>query len=114
MIAAAAGGLVGVTLWFNRPEGQGSRPTAVLVALSCLVVLCLSFGLGLIEATSVANGLHVGLHLLAAAFALVALRILPQLRCRIASGVADVAHNTALARSDRSYPAGIRAAPRTV
>ena len=75
LIAAAAGGLVGVTLWFNRPEGQGSRPTAVLVALSCLVVLCLSFGLGLIEATSVANGLHVGLHLLAAAFALVALRI---------------------------------------
>jgi hypothetical protein len=75
LTAAAVGGLVGVTLWFKHPAGQGRRPTAVLVALSCLVVLCLSFGLGLIEATSVANGLHVGLHLLAAAFALAALRI---------------------------------------
>jgi len=75
LTAAAAGGLVGVTLWFKRPADQGRRPTAVLVALSGLVVLCLSFGLGLMEAASVTNGLHVGLHLLATAFALVALRI---------------------------------------
>jgi rRNA maturation endonuclease Nob1 len=75
LTAAAAGGLVGATLWFKRPAAQGRRPTAVLVALSCLVVLSLSVGLGLIEAAGAANGLHVGLHLLTAAFALVALRI---------------------------------------
>ena len=75
LTAAAAGGLVGMTLWFNRPAGQVRRPSVVLLALSCLVVLCLSLGLGLIEMSSVTNGLHVGLHLLIAAFALVALRI---------------------------------------
>jgi hypothetical protein len=79
LTAAAAGGLVGVTLWFNRPADSGRRPTTLLVALSCLALLCLSLGLGLIEATSVANGLHLGLHLLAAAFALVALRVGVQL-----------------------------------
>jgi hypothetical protein len=75
LTAAAAGGLVGMTLWFNRPEDQGRRPSVVLVALSCLVVLCLSLGLGLTEIASVTNVIHVGLHLLIAAFALVALRI---------------------------------------
>jgi hypothetical protein len=75
LTAAAAGGLVGATLWFKRAADQGRRPCVVLVALSCVVVLGLSFGLGLIETASVANGLHVGLHLLVTALALVALRI---------------------------------------
>jgi hypothetical protein len=75
LTAAAAGGLVGVTLWFKRPADKGRRPSAVLVALSCVVVLCLSLGLGLIESASFANGLHLGLHLLLTAVALVALRL---------------------------------------
>jgi hypothetical protein len=75
LTAAAAGGLVGVTLWFKHPADTGRRPLAVLVALSCVVMLCLSLGLGLIEAASFANGLHLGLYLLTTAVALVALRL---------------------------------------
>jgi hypothetical protein len=75
LAAAAAGGLVGATLWFHRPKGQGRRPWTLLVALSCLVVLGLSVGLAAIEVASATNGLHVGLHLLTAALTLVALRI---------------------------------------
>jgi hypothetical protein len=75
LTAAAVGGLVGVTLWFNGRADQGRRPSVVLVALSCLVVLSLSLGLGLIEAAPFTSGLHVGLHLIAAVFALVSLRI---------------------------------------
>ncbi|WP_232425705.1 zinc ribbon domain-containing protein [Mycobacterium sp. JS623] len=75
LTAAAAGGLVGANLWFHRAKGQDSRPWMPLVALSCLVVLGLSAGLAVIELASATNGLHVGLHLLTAAFTLVALRI---------------------------------------
>lgn len=75
LTAAAAGGLVGATLWFNRPVDQGRRAWAVLVGLSCLVVLGLSVGLASMELVSATNGLHTGLHLLTAAFTLVALRI---------------------------------------
>jgi hypothetical protein len=75
LTAAAAGGLVGVALWFTRPAGMDRRPAVVLLILSFLVVLGLCLGLGLMEAAPIANGLHFGLHIIAAVLALLALRI---------------------------------------
>jgi hypothetical protein len=75
LTAAAAGGLVGVALWFTRPGDRDRRPAVVLLVTSLLVVLGLYVALGLIEVASFTNGLHVGLHLLVTVFALLALRI---------------------------------------
>jgi hypothetical protein len=73
--AAAAGGLVGVSLWFARPAGMDRRPAAMLLVASFAVVLGLCVALGLMEAAPIANGLRFGLHLLVAIIALLALRI---------------------------------------
>ncbi len=75
LTAAALGGLVGVALWFSRPADQRRRPAVVLLVASFLVVLGLYVGLGLMEVASITNGLHFGLHLLFAVFALLALRV---------------------------------------
>jgi hypothetical protein len=75
LTAAAAGGLVGVALWFRRPAGMDRRPEFALLAASCLVVLSLCVALGLSETASFANGLHFGLHVVVAVVALLALRI---------------------------------------
>jgi hypothetical protein len=66
IMALAAGGLVGTALWLTR--------TRVLVA-SVLAVVVLFAGLGLLEAAPIPDGLQLGLHLVFAAFALLALRI---------------------------------------
>jgi hypothetical protein len=75
LTAAATGGLVGVALWFTRPAGSDRRPGVVLVVSSVLVVLGLCVAVGLMEAAPLSNGLHFGVHLLIAGFALLALRI---------------------------------------
>jgi hypothetical protein len=75
LTAAAAGGLVGVAMWFNRPAGMDRRPAVVLLVSSFLVVLGLFVGLGLMEVAPFANGLHFGVHVLAAVVALLALRV---------------------------------------
>ncbi|HYR14983.1 MAG TPA: zinc ribbon domain-containing protein, partial [Mycobacterium sp.] len=75
LTAAAAGGLVGVALWFTRPAGMDRRPAVVLLVSSFVVVLGLCIALGLTEVAAFTNGLHFGLHLLIAVFALLALRI---------------------------------------
>ncbi len=75
LTAAAAGGLVGVALWFNRPAGMDRKPAILLTALSFLVVLGLCVVLGVLEASAFANGFHFGLHLIVAVLALLALRI---------------------------------------
>jgi hypothetical protein len=75
LTAAAAGGLVGVALWFTRPADNNRRPAIVLLASSLLVVLGLYIALGLTDVASFANGLHFGWHLFVAVFALLALRI---------------------------------------
>jgi hypothetical protein len=66
IMALAAGGLVGTALWLNR--------TPVLLA-SVLAVVVLYAGLGLLEAFPIPDGLQLGLHLVFAALALLALRI---------------------------------------
>jgi RsiW-degrading membrane proteinase PrsW (M82 family) len=66
IMALAAGGLVGTALWLTR--------TRVLIA-SVLAVVVLFAGLGLLEAAPIPDGLQLGLHLVFAAFALLALRI---------------------------------------
>jgi len=75
LTAAAAGGLVGVALWFTRPADKGRRPAIVLLASSLLVVLGLYVAIGLMEVASLPNGFHFGWQLLVAGFALLALRI---------------------------------------
>jgi hypothetical protein len=75
LTAAAAGGLVGVALWFTRPADNNRRPAIVLLASSLLVVLGLYVARGLMEVASLAYILHFGWHLLLAGFALLALRI---------------------------------------
>ncbi|MDT5067158.1 MAG: hypothetical protein QOK02_3313 [Mycobacterium sp.] len=66
VMALAAGGLIGTALWFNR--------TRVLV-LSIAAVVVLFAGLGLLEASPIPDGLQLGLHLVFALLALLALRI---------------------------------------
>jgi hypothetical protein len=75
LTAAALGGLAGVALWFARPADNARRPAVVLLVASFLVVLGVCIGLGLLGATSFANGLHFGLSLLASVVSLLALRI---------------------------------------
>jgi hypothetical protein len=66
VMALAVGGLVGTALWLSR--------TPVLIA-SVLAVVVLYTGLGLAELAPIPHVLHVGVHLLCAALALLALRI---------------------------------------
>jgi hypothetical protein len=75
LTAAAAGGLVGVAVWFTRPTGMDRRPMVVLLVSSFTVVLGLCVALGCSELVSLTYGVHFGLHMLVAGFALVALRI---------------------------------------
>jgi hypothetical protein len=75
LTAAALGGLVGVSLWFTRPADEHRRPAVVMLAASFLVALGLFLVLGFMEVASLTNGLHLGLHLLVAVFALLAARI---------------------------------------
>ena len=74
-IAAAAGGLVGVALWFTKPGARraGSlRPTALAAAVLAMVVLYA--GLGCVEVLPLVDDLQLALHLLAAAVMLLVLR----------------------------------------
>jgi hypothetical protein len=66
VMALAVGGLVGTALWLSR--------TRMLVA-SVLTVVVLYAVLGLAEAAPIPHAVHVALHLLVAALALLALRI---------------------------------------
>jgi hypothetical protein len=75
LTAAAAGGLTGVALWFNR-RGQSQRgplQRAVIGALAVVVVIYAV--LGVVDVASLAPVVQLGLHLIVAAVALVALRI---------------------------------------
>ena len=66
LTAAAMGGLVGAALWWGR---------STLIASSVLVTLAIYATLGWMEVTPVFQGLHFGVHVLIAVFALLTLRI---------------------------------------
>ena len=75
LTAAAAGGLAGVALWFARANAKRRRAAVMLIVSSLLVVVVLYGALGTLEVAGIANGLHLGLYLLVAVIALLALRI---------------------------------------
>jgi hypothetical protein len=66
VMALAAGGLFGAALWFARRS---------MLLASVLAVVALYAGLGVLDAFPISDGLHMGLHLVFAALALLALRI---------------------------------------
>ena len=75
LTAAAAGGLVGLALWFHRRGAaqRGPLRRAVLAALAVVIVI---YGaLGLVDVASFTPAVQLGLHLIFAAIAVVALRI---------------------------------------
>jgi hypothetical protein len=74
--AAAAGGLVGATLWYTRREDplrRGLSWAALVPAVA--VVLAVYAGLGLLDTARLPQGLQLALHLVIAALAILALRI---------------------------------------
>jgi hypothetical protein len=75
LTAAALGGLFGGALWFTPPAGSSRRPAVVLLAASAAAALLLYSLLGVMESLPFFEGLHLGLHLVIAAIALLALRI---------------------------------------
>lgn len=79
LTAAAAGGLVGVALWFARPDDKHRRPAVLLLVSSVIAVVVLYAVLGALDVAAVSNGFHLGLHVLVAVIALLALRIGVQL-----------------------------------
>jgi hypothetical protein len=75
LTAAAAGGLTGVALWFNR-RGQFQRGPLRRAVIGALAVVVVLYGvLGVVDVANVAPAVQLGLHLIVAAIALVALRI---------------------------------------
>jgi hypothetical protein len=81
LTAAAVGGMVGATLWFNRrtdtPQQHRWRAAAIL-SLELVVVIIAYGGLALVDGAPLAQGMKLGLYLLIAALTLVALRVVLQ------------------------------------
>jgi hypothetical protein len=78
LTAAAVGGVFGAALWFTPPTDASHRhrgPRFVTLLLVVAVVFAFYAGLGLMELAPLSDGFHVGLHLLVAVLALLALRI---------------------------------------
>jgi hypothetical protein len=77
LTAAAVGGLFGAALWFARPTNS-SHPhpwLALALAVGVVVVLAVYAGLGVVDVAGFPQGLQLGLHLLVAVLALLALRL---------------------------------------
>ena len=74
--AAAAGGMVGVALWFTQRHdpSQPRRGMRGVVLLALAVVVAIYAALGLVDMLRLSQGLQLSLHLLLAAFAVLALR----------------------------------------
>jgi hypothetical protein len=74
LTAAAAGGLTGVALWFDR-RGRTQRGPARRAVIWALVVVVVIYGvLGVVDIANIAPALQLGLHVIVAAIALLALR----------------------------------------
>jgi hypothetical protein len=77
VIAAAAGGIVGAALWFTRrtdPPRQPRRPIRIVLLPALAVVAAIYVSVGLVDVSGLPQGLQLGLQLLIAAFAVLALR----------------------------------------
>ncbi len=78
LTAAAAGGLIGAALWFQRPPSKADQHPglvrAVLLSFG-LIVLLVYMSLGLIDVVNMPQLLQLACHLVVAAVALLALRI---------------------------------------
>ncbi len=75
LTAAAAGGLTGLALWFSR-RGQSQRGPQRRAVIAALAVVVVIYGaLGVVDVASLTPVVQLGLHLIFAAIALVALRI---------------------------------------
>jgi hypothetical protein len=78
LTAAAVGGLIGAALWFTRPANkthQHSGYVRLAIGLAALAVLTVYAGLGLIDIARFPQMVQLGLHLVVAALALLALRV---------------------------------------
>jgi hypothetical protein len=75
LTAAAAGGMTGVALWFNRRGEARRAPLRGAVIVAVLVVILVYGVLGVVDVMSLTPPVQLGLHLLVAAIALVSLRI---------------------------------------
>jgi hypothetical protein len=74
LTAAAAGGLIGVALWFDR-RGRTRRGPLRAAVIRALVVVVVIYGvLGFVDVANIAPTLQLGLHVMVAAIALLALR----------------------------------------
>ncbi|MGV0834263.1 zinc ribbon domain-containing protein [Mycolicibacterium thermoresistibile] len=78
LIAAAAGGLVGMALWFTRPaDTVDQRPgrLRLVVATSVVALLVFYLAVGVADVVTVAHTVQLALYLAVAAVALLALRV---------------------------------------
>jgi hypothetical protein len=74
LIAAAAGGLFGVALWFTRPRDGAQRWPAARLPLALAVVLAVYAALSLTQVAPFPDEVQLGLHLAVMGLAVVALR----------------------------------------
>lgn len=75
--AAAAGGIVGAAIWFARrtdPSRQPGWPDRGVVLPALAVVVAIYVAVGLVDISRLPQGVQLGLQLLLAAFAVLALR----------------------------------------
>jgi hypothetical protein len=81
MIGAAVGGMVGATLWFKRraDTSQRHRPRALAIPVLVLAVVLIVYGgLALVDIAGLRQALQLGMYIVIAVFALLALRIVLQ------------------------------------
>ena len=76
--AAAAGGLVGIGLWF-RPAGHHDRRVRVILVLLAVLVVLVHTGVGVIDIVGLPQTVMLAIHLTSAVLALLALRLALQL-----------------------------------
>jgi len=75
LTAAAAGGVTGAALWFSRRAQPQRGPSRSAVISALTVVIVVYAVLGVIDSASLTPAVQLGLHLLVAGIALLALRI---------------------------------------
>ncbi len=75
LTAAAVGGLTGLALWFSQRGRSQRGPQRRVIIVGLTVVVVIYGALGIVDIASLTPAVQLGLHLVLAAVALVALRI---------------------------------------